>query len=177
MPRALGKMFFSGSALEIAPALLGQFLCIRNGTTITRLRISETEAYDGPHDKACHGHRGLTRRTSVMFGPGGVWYVYLCYGVHWLLNVVTGPADYPAAVLIRGAGSLSGPGRLTRHLGIDQRFNGLPATRTTGLWMESHPDPVSDAQITTSPRIGLSRHAAEYRDKPWRWLWTPRDID
>ena len=100
--KVLEEAFFDRPTLTVAEELLGKNLCREVNGEIRRMRICEAEAYDGPDDKACHAHRGKTPRNEVMFGAAGRWYVYLCYGIHWMLNAVTGPADYPAAVLIRG---------------------------------------------------------------------------
>ena len=118
--KSLFQDFFDRPTLEVAPDLLGKFLCREVDGSILRLRITEVEAYDGPEDKACHAHRGKTPRNEIMFGPAGRWYVYLCYGMHWMLNAVTGPVDFPAAVLFRGCLEVTGPGRLTKALGIDR---------------------------------------------------------
>ena len=128
--------FFNRPTLEVTRDLLGQNLCRRRNGKIIRFHLTELEAYDGPQDKACHAHRGRTPRNAVMFGPPGYWYVYLCYGVCWLLNIVVGAKDYPAAILIRGAGDINGPGRLTRALNIDKSTNLLLATRKNSLWIE-----------------------------------------
>ncbi len=112
--------------------LLGKQLVRVDATApggVHRARITENEAYHGPRDLACHASKGRTPRTEVMFAPGGVWYVYVCYGIHEMLNLVTGPADWPAAVLIRGIEGVNGPGRLTRALGISRALNARPATR------------------------------------------------
>src|SRR6187549_608385 len=86
-----------------ARSLLGKFLVRRFGDgRVESQIITEVEAYDGAEDLASHASKGRTARTEVMFAPAGIWYVYLCYGIHELLNLVTGPLDYPAAVLIRG---------------------------------------------------------------------------
>ncbi|NCX99465.1 MAG: DNA-3-methyladenine glycosylase, partial [Planctomycetia bacterium] len=103
--RPLAGDFFDRPADRVARELLGAWLTLRAPDgRISRHRVFETEAYLGGHDLACHGSRGLTRRNATMFGPSGRWYVYLCYGMHWMLNVVTGAEGVPAAVLIRGAG-------------------------------------------------------------------------
>lgn len=134
-------------------------------------RIVEVEAYDGPKDRACHASRGRTPRTDVMFRPGGMWYVYLCYGVHEMLNLVTGPRDYPAAILIRGVEGVSGPGRVTRALGIDRRFNGKTVARATGLWLEDDGFAVPAAKIEATPRIGINYAGEPWVSKPWRLVW------
>ena len=142
------------------------------GDRTVRWQITETEAYDGPDDKACHAHKGRTGRTEVMFGPAGIWYVYLCYGVHWMLNIVTGPEDYPAAVLIRGAGSLYGPGRLTRALAISGELNRQPASLATGLWIE-HGDPVEAQAVLTAPRVGVDYSGPDWSQRHYRFIAPP----
>lgn len=132
--------------------------------------ITEVEAYDGPEDKACHASRGRTARTSVLFGPPGHWYVYLCYGIHEMLNLVTGPEGYPAAVLIRGVEGFVGPGRVTKALGIDRRFNTRPADRAAGLWIERPSRAPDPAQILATPRIGVDYAGLEWASKPWRFV-------
>ena len=161
--------WFQRPALEVAPELLGQWLCRRleNGEVLRR-RITEVEAYIGPEDKACHAYRGKTERNRVMYEPGGSWYVYLCYGIHWLLNITTGPADHPEAVLIRGLEGISGPGRLTKAFGIGANEKNLPASPQNGLWIEAGPG-FQESQIQCTPRIGID-YAEEWRDKPYRWL-------
>ena len=105
MKKVLTKKFFERSALKVAPELLGKYLCVSSSLrrrTSKCFMITEVEAYDGPKDKASHASRGRTLRNEPMFGEAGRWYVYFTYGMHWMLNIVTGPKDYPAAVLIRG---------------------------------------------------------------------------
>ena len=140
-----------------------------SGGEVLKYEIKEIEAYDGPKDKACHASKGRTARTEVLFGPAGHWYVYLCYGVHWLLNVVTGPKEYPAAILIRTVGEWGGPGILTREMEINKAFNTLPATKATGLWMEYNPQRSDDYAFSTGPRIGVD-YAGEWAAKPYRYL-------
>ncbi len=101
--------FFDRPADRVARELLGAWLVVRGSDgRLRRHAVFETEAYLGAHDLACHGSKGMTKRNAVMFGPAGRWYVYLCYGMHWMLNVVTGAEGVPAAVLIRGAGGVCG---------------------------------------------------------------------
>lgn len=162
--------FFDRPADRVARDLLGVALVVRGADGgVTRHVVHETEAYLGGHDLACHGAKGRTARTAVMFGPAGRWYVYLCYGMHWMLNIVTGPPGVPAAVLIRGAGAFSGPGRLTRGLGIDRRFDGRRAGRLAGLWFESASAPVPRRLIERTPRIGVG-YAGEWADAPLRFV-------
>ncbi len=147
--------FFNRPTLEAAELTLGMILCreYENGF-ISRHRITEVEAYDGPEDKACHAHKGLTARTEIMFGPAGYWYVYLCYGMHWMLNIVTGPEGYPAAVLIRGTEDINGPGRLTKTLQISKGFNATAIERASKLWIEANLG-TSILKVDRRPRIGI----------------------
>jgi DNA-3-methyladenine glycosylase len=161
--------FFDRPADGVARDLLGAALVVRRpGGGVERHVVVETEAYLGAHDLACHGRTGPTRRNATMFGPAGHWYVYLCYGLHWMLNIVTGPVGVPAAVLIRGAGDLIGPGRLTRGLGIDGGFDGRPAGRRAGLWLEPA-DPPPGSRVRRTPRIGVG-YAGEWAAKPLRFV-------
>ncbi len=141
------------------------------GGGLSRHVVHETEAYLGAHDLACHGRTGPTARNATMFGPGGRWYVYLCYGMHWMLNAVTGPEGVPAAVLIRGAGVWTGPGRLTRGLGIDRRHDARPVAPATGLWLERGVA-VPRRWVARTARIGVG-YAGDWAEKPLRFLFDP----
>lgn len=164
------------NALKLAPALLGKLLCRNiNGQTI-KVRISETEAYYGEHDTACHAHHGKTARNEVMFFEGGFLYIYLCYGVHYLMNIVSGEEDFPEAVLIRGAipvdetlkaSSLNGPGKLTKSLLIDKNLNKEDLRISRTIWLE---DDGFQAHYVKDKRIGISYATEEYRNKLWRFL-------
>ncbi|MBM4023703.1 MAG: DNA-3-methyladenine glycosylase [Planctomycetes bacterium] len=168
----LPRRFFDRPADRVARELLGCRLVIRQDDgTVTRHAVCETEAYLGAHDLACHAARGKTPRNAVMFGPAGTWYVYLCYGMHWMLNVVTGAEGVPAAVLIRGVDGHVGPGRLTRNLGIDRGFDGLSATRATGLWFEPG-GPVPSRLVSRTPRIGVG-YAGPWAAEPLRFVFDP----
>ncbi len=169
--KVLPKTFFRREALVVAQDLLGKNLCRRMPDgSIVRAPLTEVEAYIGPEDKACHASKGKTSRTAVMYEPGGVFYVYLCYGVHWLLNIVTDGPGHPAAVLVRGVGQTFGPGRVTKALAVDKSMNALPAVRTSGLWLEDSGVELSEAQIERTPRIGID-YAGEYWAKqPFRLL-------
>ena len=162
--------------------LLGARLCRRDEAgAVRRMIIAETEAYDGFDDRASHASRGRTARNAPMFGPSGVWYVYLCYGMHEMLNLVTREADYPAAILIRagveldGAGAplrrIDGPGRLTRSLGVTRAaFNDRPASPASGLWIEPG-EPVPDREVQITPRIGVAYAGPEWAVAPRRFVW------
>lgn len=168
------SFFQSKDTVGIARALVGAVLCRRLPQgEVVRMALTEVEAYDGPDDKACHAHKGRTKRTEVLFGPPAHFYVYLCYGVHWLLNVVTGPLDYPAAVLVRGAGAVMGPGRLTRSLQIDSALNKLPVAEASGLWLEAPPHPIAAHRIIAAPRIGIAYAGPDWANRPYRFTLAP----
>jgi DNA-3-methyladenine glycosylase len=151
--------------------LLGKHLVRRHPDGRVEARvITETEAYDGELDLACHARVGRTTRTEVMYAAGGVWYVYLCYGVHEMLNLVVGPAEWPAAVLIRGLEGVSGPGRLTRALGIGRHLNGAAACDPfSGLWLEDRGFRVAPRTVAAGPRVGVEFAGPVWAAKPWRF--------
>lgn len=161
--------FFNRPTLQVARDLIGATLArkLPDGE-IRRAAITEVEAYDGPRDRASHAARGQTPRNEVMFRRGGVWYVYFVYGFHHMLNIVTGPLGYPAAVLIRGAGDISGPGRLTKELKIDRDLNGAPAAPTSGLWLEPRPADWR-GRVIRAPRVGVSYAGPLWSQKKYRF--------
>jgi DNA-3-methyladenine glycosylase len=168
MDQRLPLEFYMQDVLVAAPSLLGQKLVIRRSVgVVTTHIISETEAYRGTDDKACHASKGKTNRTRIMFEQGGVLYMYLVYGMYWMMNVVTGPPEVPQAVLIRGVLDVSGPGRLTRDLGINGSFNGEDLLRSERIWIEGTGQA---AAYTTHPRIGIDYAGEIWRNKPWRYL-------
>lgn len=172
MARVLNKAFFNRPTLDVARELLGKQLCRRlDSGKILRARICETEAYDGFEDKASHASKGETTRNVVMFGPPGRAYIYLCYGVHWLLNISTREQGYPAAVLIRGVEGVQGPGRLTKHFQINRAFNDQLLTRVGGLWVEDAGDDLEQDSIVCTPRIGIDYAGPEWAAVPWRFVW------
>ncbi len=171
-PGVLPPDFFARSALIVARELLGKVLVRQLGSQALVAVITETEAYVGPHDLACHASKGRTPRTEVMFGPAGHWYVYFIYGIHWMLNAVTGDVDHPAAVLLRGAGAWNGPARLTKALDIDKRLNGAAAGRSSGLWIEDRGVRVPGKCIRRTPRIGVD-YAGAWAAKPYRFVLDP----
>jgi len=168
--------FYQRPALVVARELLGKFLVVRkkNGRVVAKM-ITEVEAYDGIRDKASHASRGKTARNAAMFEAGGIWYVYFVYGMYEMLNVVVGRKDYPAALLIRGVEGVHGPGKLTKTLGITRRFNGLPASRVTGLWIEDRGVRVPRSAIKTSPRIGVAYAGPVWSKKHYRFFLVRHD--
>lgn len=165
----LDQTFYQRPALEVARGLMGKALCRRLDGTTLHYRIAEVEAYDGPEDKGCHAHRGKTPRNAVMFGPAGYWYVYLCYGVHWMLNVVTGEEGYPAAILIRGTQEVVGPGRLTKAMQIDKGLDGRYADKDSGLWIEDDGFAFKPHEIMQTPRIGIDYAGPVWSQKLYRF--------
>jgi DNA-3-methyladenine glycosylase len=160
--------FYARDVLDAAPALLGKLLCRRlPDGTVLRLRVTETEAYRGMDDTACHAARGKTRRTAVMFGPGGFSYIYLCYGIHALLNIVTGEDGQPQAALIRGVECLPGPGRVTKAMGIDCSLNGIDMRASDELWVEE--DGFVCPSIVAGPRVGIGYASEEDQEREWRF--------
>ena len=158
------------NTVALARWLLGKHLVRRRGGRSAAWLITEVEAYDGENDLACHARVGRTARTAVMYESGGAWYVYLCYGVHEMLNLVVGPRDWPAAVLIRGVEGVAGPGRVTKALRIDRRLNAKPATRASGLWLEDRGVRVPRKMIVATPRIGVVYAGPVWAKKPWRFV-------
>jgi DNA-3-methyladenine glycosylase len=166
MAGRLTSDFFLRDVLEVAPALIGKLLVRQfDDGRIEKYRITETEAYRGTEDIACHASKGRTSRTEVMFQEGGTVYVYLIYGMYWLLNLVTGTEGDASAVLIRGIEGASGPGRVGRKLQLDKSFYGENLITSSRIWVEDA-EPVSE--IKTSKRIGIE-YAGEWKDKLWRF--------
>lgn len=164
----LERSYFLQDVLQVAWSLPGKYLVMQNAGEVHRFMISDVEAYRGEEDEACHARKGKTQRTRVMYFPGGVLYVYLIYGMHWMLNIVAGPQGEPQAVLIRGLRSISGPGRLTRQLGIDDTYNEEDLARSSRIWLEDHP--ASAGQVITRPRVGIDYAGKKWREKPWRFI-------
>ena len=164
----LDHQFFNRPCLEVAKDLVGKVLVRKTEDgEIIRLRIIETEAYCGEADTACHAHKGRTKRTEVMYMKAGTIYVYLCYGMHWLLNIVTGKTDEPEAVLIRACEDYEGPAKLTKKLRINGDFNRKDITLREDFYIE---DDSFVCEITTDKRVGINYATEEYRDKPWRFI-------
>jgi DNA-3-methyladenine glycosylase len=179
------RSFYEQSTLDVARQLLGKYLVRRHPDGTTVGRIVETEAYVGPQDKACHASRGRTARTEIMFGPAGHAYVYLVYGFHHMLNIVTEQKDFPAAVLIRAVEPMdgialmkkrrgieeprqfaSGPGKLCEAFAIDRMLNGADLCGSV-LYIRDDGDAMPG--IRARPRIGVD-YAGTWKHKPWRFL-------
>jgi DNA-3-methyladenine glycosylase len=170
--KKLNRSFFERPAIELAPDLIGKTIVRRMRGKEYRARIVEAEAYVGPHDLACHASRGRTKRTEVMFGPGGHAYVYLIYGMYEMFNIVAGREGDAQAVLIRAAepldgwkADLSGPGKLTRALRITRSQNGLDLTKNELFLLDSAYRP----KIVRSKRVGVD-YAKEWKDALLRFF-------
>ena len=194
----LEPVWFSRPTCVVAADLIGKVLCRQltdsdGQQKILRMRISETEAYIGEEDRACHTHAGTrTARTEIMYSQGGVFYVYLTYGIHHMLNLVSGPLESPEAVLIRAGfltedserlideqllsndkqlhnpKQLAGPGKLTKYLQIDRTLYAKHITQASGVWIE---DDGCQPPVSLRPRIGID-YAGVAKDWLLRYIWT-----
>lgn len=162
----LGYDFFHRECLEVARDLVGKRLVRQLDGTQIVFRISETEAYCGEQDTACHAHKGRTKRTEVLYAPAGTIYIYLCYGIHWLLNIVTGEEGVPQAVLIRACAEADGPGKLTKKLQIAGALNRGSILTSEELWIA---DDGCRFEILTDKRVGIGYASAEDQARLWRF--------
>jgi DNA-3-methyladenine glycosylase len=192
MRKKLPKTFFERRTTTVAKELLGKYIVknysakhpkSRPNKREIGLMITEVEAYDGPFDLASHARFGSTPRTKIMFGEAGYFYVYFTYGMHWMVNVVTGPKNYPAAILLR-AGTyidpvtkkeilINGPARLTKFLGINKKFNEKPANRKTGLWFEDRGMAAKKKNIIAGKRIGVDYGGPIWSAKKYNFKLKP----
>lgn len=168
MGKRLTKEFYARDVLNVAPELIGKNMVVRLADgALGRFRVIEVEAYRGSEDKACHACKGRTPRTEIMYHEGGRLYVYLVYGIYWMLNIVTGEEDNPQAVLIRGVEKYPGPGKLTKSFGIDRSFYGEDLEISERIWFEETGfSPV----IKTGLRIGIDYAGEYWRTRPWRYF-------
>jgi DNA-3-methyladenine glycosylase len=185
MPKTLSLSFYNRPTLIVARELIGARLVrILNGKKLVGI-ISETEAYIGQTDLACHAKAGLTQRTAPMFGPAGHAYIYFTYGNHWMLNVVTEKEGFPAAVLIRAIQPIEGidimmerrlgrdtfgPGKLTQAMGINKSENNVNLTEASSPLRIEAGDSVPDKSVTIGARVGLNKTPEPWLSKPWRFL-------
>jgi len=173
----LKRKFYRRDVLEVAPDLLGKYLCIRVNppshkaseglrTFVLRKIITETEAYGGKEDLASHARFGRTERNRLMYGKAGIVYVYLIYGVYWMLNIITGKVDEPQGVLVRGLEGLNGPGKVGKWLELDKSFYGEDLTKSKRIWVEEGPK--TNIDILKTKRVGVS-YAGIWAKKRWRF--------
>jgi DNA-3-methyladenine glycosylase len=163
----LGRSFFDRDVLLVAPDLVGKTLVRNCNNTLKHFMITEVEAYRGTEDEASHARFGQTARNGIMFGQGGMVYVYLIYGIYWMLNFVTGSEGQPQAVLIRGIEGYSGPGKLSRALDIDKSFYGEDLTASGRIWIEDHAE---KQEIIQKPRYGIGYAGEPWKSMPWRYI-------
>jgi DNA-3-methyladenine glycosylase len=170
--RILPRAYFNRPTVQVARSLVGKYLVRVIDGRILAGKIVEVEAYVGSQDRACHASKGRTQRTDVMFGPGGVAYVYLIYGMYHCLNVVTEREEFPSAVLIRAieidGALIDGPGRLCRALQIDRRLNRVDLTTGESIWFEDRGVFVKRGEVGAHPRVGVD-YAGAWAKKPWRF--------
>lgn len=160
--------FYQRDVLKVAPELIGKYM-VRNYPDGKEMKyqITEVEAYRGSEDLACHASKGKTERTEIMYHQGGHIYMYLIYGMYWMLNFVTSKKDIPQAVLIRGVGDLDGPGKLTRELKIDKSFYGEDLASSKRIWVEPSDKIV---KLIAAPRINIDFAGDVWSKKLWRFL-------
>ncbi len=178
---------------RVARTFLGKVLCVQAADGYAEGMITETEAYGGVEDAACHAHLNRrTTRTEIMFAPGGAAYVYFCYGIHRMFNIVTGPPGAPMAVLVRAvkitAGHelvrqrrkgiaekdwASGPGRVCTALGIELHHNRHDLLVGEAIWIEDRGVKVPAREVKRTPRIGIDYAGEVWAAKPWRFVWSP----
>ena len=164
----LERKFFVRDVLSVAPDLLGKHIVRKyDDGSVIRYSIREVEAYRGIEDLACHASKGRTKRTDIMYHSGGKVYVYLIYGMYWMLNFVTGEKEIPQAALIRAVEGFDGPGKITQGLNIDGSFYGEDLLTSSRIWLEN-----SDLNfdIVNTERIGIDYSGKPWKSKPWRFV-------
>ncbi|MCQ2442005.1 MAG: DNA-3-methyladenine glycosylase [Oscillospiraceae bacterium] len=166
-PKRLGEAFYHRPCLEVAQELVGKVLVHATADGEFRLRITETEAYCGEQDTACHAHKGKTARNRVLYAKAGTAYLYLCYGVHWLMNVITGEEGEAEGVLIRACEGAEGPGKLTKKLNITGIYNETNLITSSNLWIE---EDGFHSEVTTAKRVGIGYASQEDQDRLWRFV-------
>ena len=170
--KPISVAFLRRSSVEVARDLVGCILCKQHiHGHVERHVILETEAYLGENDLASHARFGKTKRNAIMYREAGVWYTYLCYGMHILLNIVTDRLNTPSAVLIRGIQGWIGPGKLTKHLQITMQSNGMPCHPSSGLWIEKPLQPLP-LTIVAKPRVGVNYAGPIWAQKEFRFIGT-----
>jgi len=166
----LDSGFFRRDVLEVAHDLIGKTLVRNYDQQLYKFIVTEVEAYGGIEDQASHARFGKTRRNAVMFEQGGLVYVYLIYGMYWMLNVVTGMQEEPQAILIRGLEGISGPGKLTKKLFIDKSFYGEDLSLSNRIWFEENDN---ESFILRQPRYGIDYAQEPWKSMPWRFIKAP----
>ena len=163
----LNRSFYDRDVLLVAPDLIGKTLVRKTKERLSGYVITEVEAYRGVEDEASHARFGKTFRNSIMFADGGLVYVYLIYGIYWMLNFVTGAEGRPQAVLIRGVMGFDGPGKITKALGIDKSFYGENLADSERIWVENQN---INPEIIQKPRYGIGYAGEPWKSMPWRYV-------
>lgn len=163
----LSRDFYCRDVLIVAPDLLCKNLVISRAGIAESYKIIEVEAYHGEEDQASHARFGKTARNGIMYSEGGFLYIYLIYGIYWMLNIVTGPADNPQAILVRGLKNLPGPGVLTRGLGIDKSYHGEDLVTSERIWIE---DCDEKPLVLQKPRVGINYAGEPWVSHAWRFI-------
>ena len=164
--RITDRDFFTQDGYILAQQLIGKYICRNIDDKTVRRQITETECYLGSDDTACHAHKGKTNRTKIMWEKGGVCYVYLCYGIHNMLNFISGLENDPQGVLIRGIKGFDGPGKLTKALRIDRSLNGEDLLTSDRIWLEKG----EELSYIATPRIGIGYADEKDRNALWRFV-------
>lgn len=175
MNKILPLKFFDDSTLEVAKNLLGKCLIREiDGKKMVGV-ITETEAYIGEDDLACHAAKGRTKRTDILYQSPGTLYVYMIYGMYHCLNIVTEKKDFPSAILIRAVkvdgvdhNRTDGPGKLCKVLKIDRKLNGMKLGSKNGIWIEDRGIKIKEKDVVKSPRVGID-YAGHCKDYLWRF--------
>ena len=163
----LDRSFYERDVLVVAPEIIGKLLMRRVENELSAFVITEVEAYKGIEDMASHARFGKTPRNAVMFEPGGILYMYFIYGMYWMMNIVTGTAGDPQAILIRGVKGTEGPGRVTRLLSLDNSFNRENLAESERIWIE---DQNFTPAIVQKPRFGINYASEPWKSMPWRYI-------
>ncbi len=178
----LSHDFFNRPTLNVARDLLGKFIVRNVHRRNIVAMITEVEAYKGPQDRACHGYAWRrTPRLEPLYDDGGTVYVYLIYGIHWLLNFSSAGKDKPEGILIRGIMAapdqerkmIVGPGRVTRYLQINKKQDGKHITELKEMWLEDRGVRIPAGNIQKGPRIGIDYAGPYWAARPWRFWIKP----
>lgn len=183
MAKVLSQEFFQRPTEKVATDLLGKVLVRRIGRKKIAVKITELEIYDGFEDRASHASKGKTPRNKIMFEEGGYFYIYLIYGMYFMINIVVGKKNYPSAILLRGGEvviglessnpakrDLSGPGKLSKFLKVDKKFNEKKAENKTGLWFENWGFKIPKNKVKRTPRVGVHYAGPIWSKKKWRFV-------
>lgn len=169
--RITDKTFFQQPALLLAEQLLGKILVHRSDSgEVFRSRLTDVESYRAD-DSACHAYRGMTKRNAPMFEAGGVLYIYLCYGLFNIVNIISGAKGEAEGVMIRGVEGADGPGRASRKMQITRTLNREDLTVSEKIWIED--DGFVPGKIVKNKRIGIGYARQEDQERLWRFTISP----